>query len=422
MKRFLILTAFVALFGSISCSKTPVEGLDDTQEETVPEVTEQKADGKLQLSPKSSEMAAMGNSFAFIFLDKVNAAKEGSFVISPLSMQFLLGMILNGAKGDTAAEICNVLGYGAGEIEAVNEFSLSMLKQLPKLDELTKLTIANAVAVNQRYQVKDSFKSSLSKSYEAEIFNLDFGDSQGTSKTINKWCADHTEGLIPEVLTADNVMPEMFAFLMNALYFKSPWCYKFKPEDTEPEQFTDSNGNVSTVQMMKMNKELPFYCKNEIFSSVCLPYGNGTYKMYLFLPEEGMDLSGVIKSLGTKGLESLHYSRARVDLWLPRFETESKIDMNDLLIAMGMPTAFSNSANLEGMSDVYGTLKLDFIKQMATITVDEEGSEAAAVSVGGFLISSLPPSVSFHANRPFLYLITEASTSAVLFAGKYSGE
>lgn len=423
MKYLAYLAAVAAImFGSVSCEKVSGKDVDEeVPEEESPAETEQN-DGKLHLSSKSSELVELGNSFAFNFLDKVNASSEGSFVISPLSMQFLLGMILNGAQGDTAEEICKVLGYGAGEIDAVNEFSLSMLKQLPSLDEATKLTIANAVVVNKRYPMKDSYKTAVGKFYEAEVSNMDFEDGEGTSNKINQWCSDHTNGLIPRVLSADNVKQDMFAFLMNALYFKSPWCYKFKAEDTAPETFTGANGEDVTVQMMKMNKELPSYYNNEVFSSLCLPYGNGTFLMNLFLPEKGKDLQDVINSLSGTDIRSLRYSRARVDLWLPRFETNSDISMKGLLIAMGMPTAFSDNANLHGMSDVEGSLKMDFIKQIANITVDEEGSEAAAVSIGGVLLTSIPPSVTFHANRPFLYLITERSTGAVLFAGKYSGD
>ena len=110
----------------------------------------------LDLTTRSAEFARQGNTFAFNFLDRINTAEEGDYIISPLSMQFQLGMILDGARGETADEICDVLGYGAGEVDAVNEYCLSMLEQLPSLDKKTKLSIANAIFVNDKYPLLSS--------------------------------------------------------------------------------------------------------------------------------------------------------------------------------------------------------------------------------------------------------------------------
>ena len=102
-------------------------------------------------------------------------------------------MILDGAQGQTADEICSVLGYGAGEVDAVNEYCQAMLQQLPDMDKKTKLAIANAIVVNQKYQLLDSYKSTVGKYYDAEVANMDFDDNAGTTKKINKWCSDKTK-------------------------------------------------------------------------------------------------------------------------------------------------------------------------------------------------------------------------------------
>lgn len=134
MKHLFLAAAILATL--ISCNKSKTE-----QEQGNPYK-------RLELNTKSAQLAQQGHSFAFHFLEQVNAVEKGNFIISPLSMQFLLGMVLDGARGETANEICRVLGYGAGEVDAVNEYCLSMLEQLPALDKKTTLSIANAIFVN----------------------------------------------------------------------------------------------------------------------------------------------------------------------------------------------------------------------------------------------------------------------------------
>ena len=167
-------------------------------------------------------------------------------------MQFLLGMLLNGANGQTAAEICDVLGYGEDEVAAVNEFCLSMIRQLPDLDKQTKLAIANAIFVNKNYALQDRYKSVVSEYYDAQVTNADFSKGSATTKAINKWCSDHTNGLITKII--DNVSPQMLAYLLNAVYFKSQWKDKFNKGNTVKESFTQEGGASTTVQMMRTGK------------------------------------------------------------------------------------------------------------------------------------------------------------------------
>ena len=162
MKYFIISVALAALtLGSTSCEKIGDE----------PGNNPYKA---LELTSKSAEFARQGNDFAFHYLDRINASTTDDYVVSPLSMQFLLGMLLEGANGQTADEICSVLGYGAGEKEAVNEYCLSMLQQLPGLDKKTKLSIADAIVVNRKFSILDSYKETVGHYYQAEVSNLDF--------------------------------------------------------------------------------------------------------------------------------------------------------------------------------------------------------------------------------------------------------
>ena len=409
MKQFGLLAVAAALLTvSLSCKKIDPDNNNPYK--------------ALDLTTKSAEFARQGNSFAFEFVDRINAAEEEDFIISPLSMQFLLGMILDGAQNGTADEICSVLGYGAGEAEAVNEYCLSMLEQLPSLDKKTKLSIANAIFVNKQYSLKDSYKSTVGKYYQAEVANLDFSDGAGALKTINGWCDKQTNGMIPKVL--DEVSTDMLAYLFNAMYFKSQWKEKFPKGNTSDETFTAGSGAAKKVPMMKNREDFP-YQDNDDFRVVSLPYGNGAFSMKVILPQEGKTLSEVTAALKTTDWNEFlsEMVRCDVDLWLPKFETKYSKKLNDILSDMGMPSAFSAiAADFKAMSD--DALCLSFVKQDAVIKVDEEGTEAAVVSSAGMKNTSAGPGehIVFHADHPFLYLITESSTGAILFAGKYGGK
>lgn len=408
MKRLIIVSATALALAATACVNS--QNLGDDHNEYKP----------LELTTKGAEFVQKGESFTFEFIDRINAEAKKDYIISPLSMQFLLGMILDGAQGETADQIAGVLGYGAGETAQVNEYCLSMLTQLPKLDKKTKIAIANAIYVDEGYDLKDSFKSEVGKYYNAEIANLDFSKGSEALKEINGWCSKNTNGMIPKIL--DEVSTDMLAYLLNALYFKGQWKDKFSKSRSAEETFTDEDGAKSQVTMMKTEKKFP-YAESDIYQAVRLPYGNGAYAMTVLLPKKGHTVADVSATLRKSDWESVRYefNTREVDLWLPRFETKYNIKLNDLLSAMGMPDAFDEvKADFKAMSD--DALCLSFVQQHAAIKVDEEGTEAAAVSSAGMIKESAMPmdNAVFHADHPFLYLITESSTGVVLFAGRYS--
>lgn len=410
MKHYLLFFALIAIaLGNVSCDKAETEEPTDNPYR------------KLELSTRSTEIVQQGNDFAFRFLEIINESTSRDFVISPLSMQFLLGMILDGAKEETANEICEVLGYGAGDVDGVNEFCQSLLKQLPELDKKTKLALANAIVANKSFPLLDSYKSMVTEYYEAEVSNMDFSKNKETTKMINKWCSDNTNGLIPEIIK--NVDTNMLAYLMNATYFKSQWAEKFPKGSTVKVPFTSVDGSQVSVEMMRNEKHFN-YQDNDVLRGVNLPYGNGAYSMMVILPAEGKTLEDVTEYLNAESWADFKRSmvRCHVDLWLPKFETKFEIKLNGILSAMGMPSAFDPwIADFSAMSKA--ALCLSFVKQNAVIKVDEEGTEAAAVSFAGMYTAAAPGQhIVFHADKPFLYLITESSTGVVLFAGKYTGK
>lgn len=412
MKKTLWLSFIALLLLPLACNE-PVAVVDDDGENPyIP----------LVLSTKQMGYVATGNAFAYDFISRVDkyAASEAQdeWFISPLSLQIALGMLINGAQGETAGEICEMLGYGPDEVEEVNKWCRMMLSELPKLDKKTELGLADAIFYNKYVTLKPSYLNTVKSVYDAEIRALDFGDVEASLKAINGWCSEKTRGMVPEVL--DNVDPRDLAYLINALYFKSEWQEQFPKSSTAGEPFVREDGKEVNVKMMKLTEKKLGYGESDAFQAINLPYGNGAFTMTVVLPKKGHTVSEVAALLA--GQPALLTTTATVDLWLPRFEMKYHIELNAILEAMGMQLAFDSAmADFGAMCDQ--TCWVDFVQQDTAITVDEEGTEAAAVTVIGIkrATSVSTPNIVFHADHPFLFLITETSTRAVLFAGKYSG-
>ena len=378
---------------------------------------------RIELDEAQRNYVEAGNDFAFRFLKQIDAGEPGNWFVSPVSLQYLLGLVLDGAEGATADEICQTLGYPAGQSEAVDAYCRKMLSELPNLDKKTKLTLANAIFFNDKMTIKVPYKKRVEKFYDAEVESLDFYQKQGTLRTINGWCNRQTNGLIPAVL--DDVSPDMFAYLLNALYFKGTWMYPFNKRYTQDRTFTLESGQKKEIPMMMKERKYG-YGENDVFQRVVLPYGNGSYSMIVLLPKKGHTVADVIASVNGENWKDIH-SRwgygTLINVWLPPFESKYHIQLNDILCDMGMPRSFGPAAQFKPMSD--DALWLSFVQQDAVIKVDEEGTEAAAITSAGMLGATAVPEpprvIDFHCDHPFLYLITENSTGTILFAGKFSG-
>ena len=204
---------------------------------------------------------------------------------------------------------------------------------------------------------------------------------------------------------------------------KGSWTDKFDSKQTRERSFTRADGTRKNVPMMSQTHEFS-YGETKAFQFVRLPYGNRAFSMTVMLPFSGYTTKNISEWLTADAWASLESHPCEVDLWLPRFETKFYIQLNDILSEMGMPRAFQNGlAEFHAMSDLADCL--DFVQQHAMIKVNEEGTEAAAVSSAGMeKYTSIGPSDTkiFHADRPFLYIISENSTGTILFAGRYGAD
>ena len=435
MKNLFLIAAVVLSCVMTSCSSSDeTAGDPDEPKRLVYMIADPQP---IQLTEAQRVFANDNNQFTLNFLKTVNEVDNTgkSFIYSPLSITYVLGMVNDAATGQTEKELEQTLGFHEGGIKAVNEYCKKLIDGLPKVDENVKLNIANAIFLNKDYTLKPQFEQDMSDYYDAKAEALDFSSSQTLSR-INGWCNEKTNGMIPTIL--NDVNPNMVSYLLNAIYFKADWRSKFDKNNTKEEAFTTENGTI-TLPLMHQNV-LISYLKTDTYSAVILPYGSGLWNMTVLLPEEGKTTDDVINELAKRSTLNNpgwcetggnYFQGYEVDLKLPRFETDSdtdKLGIKDGLVglmkSMGINLAFdSYLAEIPNMCNA--PVYIAMMRQKAKIKVNEEGSEAAAVTVAGMLENSAGPmeypKATFHANRPFVYVIREASSGVILFVGKYTG-
>lgn len=377
--------------------------------------------GTVKLTAAQQAQVENSNEFAWKFFKEVSKGEQEDVFVSPLSVTYALGMLSNGAVGDTQKEILEGLEFRSGKVEDINSLCHQLMIESPKLDKSTQLSMANAVVVNKKIQLQPTFQSVVKKQYDALVASKDFG-SPATLSFINQWASDHTQGMVPKIL--ERINPDGVSYLLNALYFKGIWYRQFDKKHTQQESFTQTDGKKLTVKMMHQ-KERFFAAENDNYQTVVLPYGNGSYEMVVLLPREGKDLSSLLQTMDAKkwkdNLKSTYSSK--VDLKLPRFTSAYTREMNDVLKLLGMNMMFDREkADLTKMSVAKAFVST--VLQKAKIEVDEEGSKAAAVTVVETAPTATAPSkpIIFHANRPFMYAIVEHSTGTIFFMGTYQGK
>ena len=372
------------------------------------------------------------NAFTMNFMKAANEAGNSgrSFIFSPLSVTYVLAMVNDAADGITEQELEQTLGFHEGGIQAVNDYCKNLIENLPKVDKKVELNIANAIFVNKDHTLKDQFKKEMQEYYHAEAEALDFSSTR-TLSHINNWCKKKTNGMIPSIL--NKVEPEVTSYLLNAIYFKADWTSKFDPDNTKKETFTTENGKLE-VPMMHQNV-LINYVKNDTFAAIDIPYGNKLWCMTVMLPEEGKTTDDIISLLAETGWGTSKHrdllkglTGHKVDLKLPRYETSSDTEtLNEGLIGLlkklGIRKVFDSDC-MEILNMCDSPIHINMIRQKAMVKVNEEGTEAAAVTASGALGGApvdMTPRATFHANRPFVYVIREVSSGVILFVGKYAG-
>ncbi|MCC5907116.1 MAG: serpin family protein [Balneolaceae bacterium] len=354
-----------------------------------------------------------------LFRNTVAYDDEENVFISPLSITMALAMTLNGAEGETYDQMRETLRLNGMDTDEINEAFESLMKLLTTVDPKVTLKIANSIWYREGLPVKEDFLERVRSAYNASVEGLDFADPAAVD-IINNWVDANTQGLIEEII--DEIPGEIVMYLINALYFKGDWLRQFDTNNTRPADFYLESGETIQVDMMSQEDRFATYFSEEV-QMIELPYGDSLFSMTILLPNDrDMPINRFVEEKVSaqnlaKWRSNLSVGRD-VILQLPKFELEYEITYNNILKAMGMEVPFDEwEADFSGIADVSPqNLYIDEVKHKTFIRVDEEGTEAAAVTSVGIGITSMPPSVIV--DRPFVFIIHERESGTNLFMGK----
>jgi serpin B len=409
--RSLVLSVALAA-GAVACSKDPVGPGG-------------QATGALTALPRSlttaeNKVITASNAFAFSLFSRVAAAQRDSNVfISPMSASFALGMTLNGAANQTFDEMRAALQFGGATPQEINDGYKSLLALLASLDPAVKMQVANSIWYQGTFPFNQSFLDAGRTYFDAEIRGLDFANVSASLAAINGWVNTKTNGKIPSIL--DSIDSDLVMFLINAIYFNGNWRTKFDASLTTDAQFQPSTGAAQAVKLMHRNGKM-LYTETAAYQAVDLPYGDSAYTMTVVLPKSGQSVETVASSLTSASWQSLISSLqvTAVDLFLPKLKLSYERQLKADLEALGMRIPFvPDRADFTNMSTSRGReLYIKFVKQKTFVDVNEEGTEAAAVTGVGIGVTSAPLTVNMRVDRPYVFVLRERLTGTLLFMGK----
>jgi serpin B len=358
--------------------------------------------------------------FALDLYAQLRQAGKGNLFYSPYSISVALAMTYAGARGETEAQMADVLHFALPQ----NQLHHAIGNLRNTLDEGVKsggyeLIIANRLWGRKEYEFMDSFLATTRDDYGAELVQLAFGNKAEESRqTINAWVEDATKDRIQELLKPGIIDRYTVLVLTNAIYFKGTWEQQFDSKYTKDAPFRLTDGTSVDVPMMQRTHRWRCY-DSEKLQILELPYQGRGLSMLILLPRQDDGLEDLEKDLTPANLQAWRNDlrEQRITVWLPRFTMTSEFKLNDTLAAMGMPLAFSEqSADFSGMNGGREQLFVSAVVHKDFVDVNEEGTEAAAATAVVIAAESAPP--SFRADHPFIFLVMDNHTGSVLFIGR----
>jgi serpin B len=389
-----------------------------------------KSDKERITSPdvSTSEQALLveGNS-AFAFeLYQALREEEGNLFYSPYSISMALAMTYAGACNETAQQMADTLQFLLGQERlhpAFNWLDAELASRGEGAEgqdgEEFRLNIVNAIWGQKDYEFLPDFLDVLAENYGAGLRILDFiTETEASRLAINQWVSDQTEGRIKDLIPQGAIDALTRLVLTNAIYFNAAWEYPFDGNTTADGPFYLLDGGQVTVPMMKQTESFG-YTEGEGYQAVELQYDGNELSMVILLPEAG-NFEAFEKGLQAQQVDALinDLQDTQVALTMPQFEFDSEFSLKDTLAEMGMPIAFSSSADFSGMTG-NPELFISDVLHKAFVAVDEAGTEAAAATAVIMRLTAVPdPPVEVTIDRPFIFLIRDIETGAILFVGR----
>ncbi len=399
-----VVLLFAALLAS-SCDGN--ENLEPIQKEPKPDLPE-----------KSADLIKSSNTFGFEMFKILNEKekKDKNIFVSPTSVSMALAMAYNGADTKTKTEMEKVLGFAGYSRQQINETFQQLANLLENINPKIQLDIANSIWYRSGFPIYSDFINANQTYYDAEVAELDFANQKESLKIINGWVAENTNNKIKEIL--DGIPPEAMLYLINAVYFKANWKYKFDKKNTHNMDFFTSNNKPISVPFMYLNSDLNVY-NDENLQAVELPYSDDSFSMLVLLPQKDKSVNQLVELLDDKYWNTINNSLQEeqdIKLYFPKFKFEYKTELQEILAIQGMPSAFAGDADFSKISSM--NLFISRVIHKSYVDVNEEGTEAAAVTAIEFEFMSVTSEKKLKINRPFLFAIQEKSTGSIVFIGK----
>ena len=418
------------VLGACAPVSNPIEPYPVDQNNEPGEVSDANGTLAYILDPQADpeavkELAQSSNGFALALYQALRG-EDGNLIYSPYSIFQALLMTGAGAEGETASQMAQVLGVDVNDpavhnlMNALNKALTSQPEFLRDNEQPLVFNVANALWAQNDFHFEQAFLDTLSANYNAGLKLVDFNKPEEARELINLWVAAQTNDKIHE-LVPTGVLNEMTRLVLtNAIYFKGAWVNRFDEKKTEDGNFTLADGSTVKVPFMNGNFTIGALV-DELYSAVRLPYEGHNYAMAAIMPSGNFaDFEmGLTASELEQILLDLQSSSAMVDLSMPKFQAQTSISLADQLASLGMPDAFDSAkADFSGMTGSR-ELMIGSILHQATIDVNEEGTEAAAATMVGMSLTSMPgQSFTIHFDKPFIYVIYETTTNAVVFMGR----
>jgi len=366
------------------------------------------------------------NVFGFNLFRQLYDDNDGNIFYSPYSVFVALAMTYEGARGVTAEEMAEILNIEQDN-ESFHQYMQLLYGFLNQNDEYN-ISTANALWIKQELELLGEYLNIIQTYYGGEAANVDFNNPQEAADIINEWIENQTNNLIKDLIKPDYINPMTALILTNAIYFKGMWEVQFDPENTTDREFEVSPSQTVDVSTMHLTETEDYfnYTETDELQILELPYTGDDVSMVILLPKDDSDLSEIINTIDNDKLAEWTNSMTQenVDIYLPKFKVETDTyTLNNYLINLGMPAAFSSQANFSGIIDFFD-LFISKVVHKAFIEVNEEGTEAAAATAVIMELTAIngggSSRIVFDADHPFLYLIKHKETGTVLFMGTLS--
>lgn len=367
-----------------------------------------------QLPAETAQTIAGINRFAFQLLSKLAKADANkNLFVSPLSIAIAFAMVGHGAEGETRQQILEAFGVADLSKPEVEKAFALLTSLYNEAKPGIEWSMANSLWQAERDPVLPGFVADLQKLFAAESFNIDF-DQPDAADVINRWVAEKTRGKIEQLVTPIDVAGATLA-LLNAVYFKANWQNQFDPAQTSDQPFSMLDGKTESRPLMRQKANFGYF-EHELFQAINLPYVEGGYHMAVILPRKASDFAEFQQRFDSDDWQQIHsrFRPTQVQLSLPRFTIMQRELLNEPMIKLGVKKAFHKNAEFPLIGD---ELFISKVLHQATLTVNEEGAEAAAATAIMMTRGALSSPTKMIVDHPFLCVLYDATNGTILFAG-----